>query len=105
MTRLSELPQVAAEPVAATVEWNGTEYAFSVQQIPFSKAQVFNPTLDDGQDRNVRILSELVLFEDDTGSLVPLEYNVAASLPPALAVLISNKAWQLNGYGIDPAKN
>ena len=105
MTKLSELPQVSEAPVASTITWQGKEYAFSVRQVPFDQAQLFNPTLEDGQQRNPRIMSDLVLFEDAAGELVPLDYATAAKLPPGLAVMISDKMWHLNGYGNSETKN
>jgi len=106
MTKLSELPQVSADPIKCEVEYEGTMYAFSVLQVPYSKSSdIFSPELPEGQKRQAYVLSQLITFDDESGQPAPLTYATAAALPPKLGILLSNKALAVNGFGVDEAKN
>lgn len=106
MTKLSELPQVAADPIKCELEYNGTTYAFTVLQVPYAKSsEIFSPDLAEGQVRSAFVLSSLVSFEGEDGQPAPLTYDMARALPPALGIALSNKALAVNGFGVDAGKN
>ncbi len=106
MTKLSELPEVSADLVPTSVDWNGTEITFYVKQVPYEDVgSIWTADLAKDEKRNAKMVSQLVWFDDENGERVPCPYAKAAALPPTLGVLVHQKAMELNGLGGDSTKN
>lgn len=79
------------DPVKKQVEWtnpNGEQFKFDVWVKPMSFGMALDLNEKSDRQQVASALSALVLFEDDDGNRVPLEYEDALNLDPSFGLAI-----------------
>lgn len=74
-------------PKKVEVTWKndeGEEFTFDVLVKPMAFGTALELQADDSPNKMAAVLSSLVLLEDDDGKPVPLDYDTALNLHPAL---------------------
>lgn len=79
------------DPVKRQVNWTnpaGEDYTFDVWVKPMSFGMALDLNEKSDRQQIASALSALVLFEDDDGARVPLEYEDALNLDPSFGLAI-----------------
>lgn len=74
-------------PKKVEVTWKndeGQDHTFDVWVKPMAFGTALDLQADDSPNKMAKVLSSLVLLEDDDGKTVPLDYDTALNLHPAL---------------------